>query len=222
MNNKNKIFMVKKITAPILFILISFICFSAPAKAENARSILDKTAGKLKGSGGLQATFEATSYKGSAISGNTSGTISVKGNKFKITSQQMTTWFDGKTQWSLMAGSDEAYVSTPTAAELQSINPYSFVNLYKKGYNLQMSTTDYNGKSCYEIRLTAQQKSSSISEMRIVIDKMSYWPLSVRVKQRGNWVRIRVGGISSGKNWDDKFFRFNKTDFPDVEIIDLR
>lgn len=214
--------MTHKKCFPILLAFILVTCVSLPAVADNAHNVLDKTANKLKSSGGLQANFEATSYKGSSVSGNTSGTIHVSGNKFKITSPQMTTWFDGKTQWSLMNGNDEAYVSTPTAAELQTVNPYSFVNLYKKGYNIQMTTTDYSGISCYEVRLTAQNKSSRISEMRIVIDKSSYWPLSVRVKQQGNWVRIRVGTISTGKKWNDSFFRFSKSDHPDVEVIDLR
>ena len=205
-----------------LLIICSYFVPSI-ANADTPHQVLDKTAGILKNSDGIQATFEVTSYKGASISGNTSGTIYVRGNKFKITSQQMTTWFDGKTQWALMAGSDEVYASTPTADELQSINPYTFVNLYKSGYNAQMTITNYNNKSCYEVRLLAQQKGRSIREMRIIIDKTSYWPLSIRMKQKdGNWIRIRVGNTSSGKKWKDSFFQFSKKDYPSVEIIDLR
>ena len=79
------------------------------------------------------------------------GHIQVQGNKFKIASNALTTWFDGRTQWTLMNGSDEVNVSNPTAAELQQVNPYTFINLYKSGYNLKLANTTYHGKACHEL-----------------------------------------------------------------------
>lgn len=193
------------------------------AAAQSARSVLDKTSNLLKSSGGIQATFEATSFKGTQEAGTTSGTIYVQGEKFKIVSPQLTTWFDGKTQWSYMTNSGEAYVSNPTDAELQSINPYTFINLYKSGYAYTMSDTNYNGKACHEVRLTATKRGSNISEMLIVIDKSGFLPYSVRLKQsNGTWLRLRVRNVQTRKSWNEKFFQFDKTAYPDVEIIDLR
>lgn len=209
---------------PLLIALLAlFLPYATIASAQSAKSILDTTASKLKKSGGIEASFVATAFKGTTPSGTTDGSICVQGNRFKITSSHSTTWFDGKTQWALVAGSNEAYVSTPTEAELQSINPYSFVNLYKSGYNLSLHQATYAKRPCHEVWLIAQSRGQSIHEMRLTIDPSTYLPLCVRVKQKnGNWVRINIGTIHSGRDWPASFFRFNEKEHPAVDVIDLR
>ena len=100
--------------------------------AQTAHQVLDQTASKLKASGGIEAQFEATQFVGVTENGTVGGQICVQGNRFKLTSPSITTWFDGRTQWTLLTGSDEVNVSTPTDAEIQQMNPYTFINLYQK------------------------------------------------------------------------------------------
>lgn len=206
------------------FLLLLSIAFgmTCPLGAQTAQQVLDKTATLLKSSGGLQADFEATTFKKLSPVGTAKGTISVEGSKFMISSNQALMWFDGRTQWSLLKSSDEVNVTSPTPEEIQQINPYTFINLYKNGYNLSLKKTTYQGKSCYEVHLIARNRDNDINEMRITIDKASYLPLSVRIRQDENWTRIRVANLKTGKHWADSFFRFNHKDYPDVQIIDLR
>lgn len=207
----------------IYILFFTLFCFSLTAFSQTARQVLDETAGKLKGSGGIEATFEATQFKGVQESGTATGRILVQGNKFKMTSNALTTWYDGRTQWTLMNGSDEVNVSTPTAAEQQQMNPYSFVNLYKKGYNLKLAPTTYHGKAAHEVRLTAQNKGNGLQLLILVIDKSSLLPLSIRMKDsRGEWTRIRVGSIRTKRHWGDDTFKFDPKQHPGIEVIDLR
>lgn len=210
-------------TLKLLLIAIVALLATTTATAQTAKQVLDKTATKLKSSGGLQASFTATSFNGTTEAGSTNGTICVQGNKFKLTAGNGTTWFNGKTQWSLLKGNDEVYISTPTAAELQSVNPYTFINLYQSGYKLSMKSSTYGGKACYEVTMNAQSKKSSINRMVVLIDKSSYIPQNIRIKQsNGNWVRLRVSSLSTGKQWNSSFFEFSKKDYPQVQLIDLR
>lgn len=207
----------------ILLLAVLGICVASGAsRAQNARQILDKTAARLKNSGGLQATFEATTFKGLTPSGTAVGTIRVQGNKFQIDSDRMSTWFDGTTQWSLLAGSNEVNLTTPTPEEIQQINPYTFVDLYKSGYRLSASDVTYQGKSCHEVRMVATRSGSSISEMRITIDSSSYLPHSIRIREGADWTRIRVKSLATGKHLADSVFRFDSKSRPGIEVIDLR
>lgn len=191
--------------------------------AQTARQVLDATAAKLKGSGGIDATFEATHFKNLKEAGSATGRIYIQGSKFKIASSSLTTWFDGRTQWTLLKGSDEVNVSTPTAAELQQYNPYTFVGLYKKGYNLRLSDTNYRGKVCHEVKLTAQSRSNPIQIVLVVVDKKTHLPLSIRMKDNhGAWTRIRVNSVKTGRRWGDSTFRYNQKQHPGVTVIDLR
>lgn len=207
----------------IFLSLFAFGTMSLASFAQTPRQILDETASKLKSSGGIEANFEGTQFKGTKETGSTTGNIQIQGSKFKISSSAMTTWFDGRTQWTLLNGSDEVNVSKPTTEELQQLNPYTFINLYKQGYNLKLSPTTYRGKSCHEVRLIAQNAGNKVQLVILVIDKQTHLPHSIRVKDNhGDWVRIRVNSLSTHKKWNDANFKFDQAGHPDIEVIDLR
>ena len=146
----------------LLYLLFALLTFTSAAQAQTAKQVLDQTAAKLKKGGGLQATFKVGNFTDGKETGSGSGTIYVKGDRFHIDSPQMKTWFDGKTQWSYLEGSNEVNVSHPTQAELQSMNPYTFVNLYKQGYTYSLSTATLRGKACHEVTLTATSPRQGI------------------------------------------------------------
>lgn len=213
---------MKKMLPCLVLGMLMAICPSR-LMAQNAVAILDQCAEKLKSNGGLQAHFSATNFKKTTEQGTTQGTIDIQQNAFKMQSPQMTVWFDGTTQWTMLTGSDEVNVTRPTAQELQNINPYSFVSIYKEGYKASLSGITYNGHKCHNIRLTANSKGKNIQEMRIVIDPATLLPQSIRIRQKdGNWLRLRVSQIQLGKKWDNGHFRFSEKDHPQVEVIDLR
>ena len=157
--------------------LIAMALMSAGSFAQSAKSVLDKAASHITVKDGVKANFKMTGSMG-----NTSGTILIKGRKFQATTPVATVWFDGKTQWTYVKKNDEVNVSTPTEAQLQAINPYNFINLYKKGYDctLNKSGKDYvvhltsntvrtsrRKSSCYAIRnglsSTSQNSRSRVS-----------------------------------------------------------
>ena len=125
--------------------LIAATLISAATFAQTAKSVLDKAAANITVKSGVQAKFKMTGSMG-----NTSGTIAIKGRKFHATTPQAIVWFDGKTQWTYMKNNDEVNVTTPTESQLQAINPYNFINLYKNGYD---ATLNSSGKD-YVVHLT--------------------------------------------------------------------
>lgn len=213
---------MKKNLISSIIIAAAFIFAPALHAQTDAKATLDKVAGKFSKAGGIEASFQATAFTGKKDNGTTTGTLQVKGTQFKLASEGMTTWFDGKTQWTMIEGSGEVNVSTPTEAERQRQNPYTFLNLYKSGYKLSQHEITYNEVKCREIRMTAQSNKADIQEMRIVLDNADN-PVSVRMRRGKNqWIRIRVSNLQTGKNFSDKTFKFSKEDHPSIEVIDLR
>ena len=203
--------MTKKIIALTCVILIGL---TVNAQNETkARQILDKTANVVSNKGGASAHFTISGAK----TGTTSGTIYIKGNKFHATTPEASVWFDGKTQWAYMKDTEEVNVNTPTEAQQAQMNPYQFINLYKKGYRLSMK----NAKGGYEVHMTASQPKRAIKEMYITINSKSYQPTSVKLLQNGKWTNISISQFKAS-NLNDEMFRFNSKDFPEAEIIDLR
>ncbi len=199
------------------------LAFHVSLCAQTAQSVLSQTSSALRSAGGIEATFEGTQFKGTKETGTATGQIQISGNKFKLSSSSLTTWFDGRTQWTLLTGSDEVNVSNPTAAELQQINPYTFLNLYKKGYTLSLRDVTYHGAKCHEVRMTAQGRQSNIQQLIAVIDKQSHYPLSIRIKNnKGDWSRIRVSNVRTHQKWADSNFKFDSKQHPGIEVVDLR
>ena len=209
----------------ILFLLFFTLGFnvSAATKDPAARKVLDATAAHLSKAGGMSIKFTATTLIGKQSQGSTSGTMNIQGQKFHLNSPDMLTWFNGKSQWSMIPGDDEVSLSEPTAAELQAMNPYAFLSLYKKGFNYKMKRgTLTNGKNGYKIFLTADNKKQDIREMYLEVDN-AYNPVRVSIRQgKNNWTRIVINSFQQGKTFKDSEFEFPEKDNSLIEIIDLR
>lgn len=192
--------------------LIAATLISAATFAQTAKSVLDKAAANITVKSGVQVKFKVTGSMG-----NTSGTIAIKGRKFHATTPQAIVWFDGKTQWTYMKNNDEVNVTTPTESQLQAINPYNFINLYKNGYD---ATLNSSGKD-YVVHLTASTKDKKIRELFITVNKSSNTPTQVKLLQGTKWTIFDISDLKK-QSVPDRQFRFNAKDFPQAEIIDLR
>ena len=191
---------------------MTLLLATAATYAQTATQVLDKAAQKLTVKSGVKADFKASTPQGTVT-----GTIAVKGNKFMATTQHTKVWFDGKTQWTYLTRNDEVNVSSPKDSELQSLNPYNFINMYKKGYK---STMRKDGNS-YVVHLTADSKSKKVQELFITVDSKSYSPTQVKMLQGKKWTTFDVSNLTQ-QSLPDSYFRFNAKDFPTAEVIDLR
>ena len=191
--------------------MMSLMLVCAASYGQSAQSILDKAAATVSHKNGVTADFSM-----SGGMGNVSGTIAVKGRKFHATTPVATMWFDGKTMWTYMKKNDEVNVTTPNEAQLQKINPYNFINLYKKGYDMTMSKSD----KVYTVHLTAKG-DNKIQELFITVDKKSYHPTQVKMLQGKKWTVFDITNLKAQKV-ADATFSFNSKDFPSAEVIDLR
>lgn len=185
----------------------------AQSNPAQARAILDKTSKVIGHKSGVSAAFTLNN----PTTGNVSGTIAVKGGKFNARTPQAIVWFNGKTQWTYMKKNNEVNISTPTQAQQQMMNPYTFINVYKTGY--KMSSTKAGGS--YEVHLLAQNQKRSIQEMYVTVNSKTYVPSRVKMKHNGRWYTVTISNFSA-KKLPDSLFTFNSKDYPSAEVIDLR
>ena len=195
-------------------ILLAFMAvLSLGAFAQTAQQVLDKTAKVIGNKSGASANFSMSSPK----YGSASGTIAIKGNKFNARTAQATVWYDGKTQWTYMKKTNEVNVSNPTQAQQMSMNPYTFIHIYKTGYKSTLKTVGSN----YQVHLVANNQKRTVAEMYITINKKTHVPSQVKMRQGSTWSTISISGFKA-KNVANSAFTFNSKEFPKAEVIDLR
>ena len=188
------------------------VCTSAQTNKQ-AMDVLNKTAQVIGHKGGASANFTFSNAK----LGTTSGSIAIKGNKFNAHTPMATVWFNGKTQWTYMKKNNEVNISTPTQAQQQMMNPYTFINVYKTGYKMSSAKAG----ASYEVHLVAQNQKRSIQEMYVTVNSKTYVPSRVKMKHNGRWYTVTISNFSAKKQ-PDSLFTFNSKDYPSAEVIDLR
>lgn len=200
---------MKKIVLLIIVCLLSL----GIAEAQTAKQVLDKCAAVVSARAGVQADFSMTS----AQYGDASGQIMVKGKKFMASTTVASMWFDGHTLWTFMSKNNEVNVTNPSEAQLQVLNPYNFITMYKKDFKYTMTQS----ASTFNVHLTSTDATRKVKEMFITVDKKTYHPTEVKLLQNQKWTTFTVSNLKTVRLSDDKF-RFNSQDFPSAEVIDLR
>ena len=197
-----------------IFLVLMMACLTSGAQTSSlARKVLDKTAAVVGNKDGASANFSMTSKK----YGSVSGTIAIKGNMFHAATSDAIVWYNGKTQWSYLKKTNEVNVNTPTEAQQMRMNPYKFITMYKKGYNMGITDKGSN----YWIHLTAQNKSGAVQEFYICVNKKTYKLSQIRMRQGMEWTDISISNFKT-KKLSNALFTFNVKDFPNAEVIDLR
>ena len=185
-------------------------CLYAQIDAK-ASEVLDKAFAIWKADSGIRAEF----------GGNENGVLLLKGEKFYLSNGTIESWYDGETQWSYVADTEEVNISHPTPEELQSINPYHILMRYKTDFHyIYKGSQTRNGVKGHEIILTPKHSNREI--FRLFISN-TYQPLAIKIEQNGQTVcEINVTRYETNQKLGDQTFRFNKLQYPNAEIIDLR
>ncbi|MDR1742422.1 MAG: outer-membrane lipoprotein carrier protein LolA [Dysgonamonadaceae bacterium] len=212
----------------ILFYTLLFVLIPVFVPAQNsdeARKILDKTYGLYEESNGIKLSFNITLFdaEGEKYPAQ-SGVALIKKNKFKLETDEMETWFDGKTQWVLIKETNEVNISNPTSKEIASISPLALLSMYKNGYSLGNPVLKtVRGKAIYQIEMTSNSQQCDFKCISVWVNKQNYSVLQVELTMKDNTKSlIDISNYNANNNFSDATFVFNKVLHPEVEIIDLR
>ncbi|MGI6573786.1 MAG: LolA family protein [Fermentimonas sp.] len=210
-----------------LLILVSMLTFtlSLAQEGNQSRAILNKAYTAFEASEGICLTFTLSmlDLTNTPIDVQT-GEAYTKGNKFKLDTEAMTIWFDGKTQWVLMKEVNEVNISQPTEQEVASISPLALLGIYKEGYTLAPPvTTTVNGKQAYRIDMAPTSNRGDFQSVSVTIDPTNHALTRVILTGHdGMKTRIDIIEYNANQRYQDSHFTFNASAYPDVEIVDLR
>lgn len=201
--------------------LLLAVSFAAPmaAQSSDATEILERVEAGFRKAGGVRAEFAMQ-----ASSGKSEGIIELEGEKFVLHAGGMTTWFDGRTQWTCLPSGEEVNVSEPTAEELQSLNPYAWLSLYRNGYRAQFYRHAFSADTAryYCVLLTAAHDSTELQSLIIYVQKNTYRPARIVLQQGGEEVEITIVAYQDGLSWADNHFSFDVSKHPGIEVVDMR
>ncbi|GBU07183.1 membrane protein [Bacteroidales bacterium] len=209
-------------------LLLFLISFSFIAFAHNdirAIEVLENASSEYLKAGGVSAQF-AIHIKDSKLIQTFEGDIKMKGDKFYLSTPDIDTWFDGKTQWAYLKQNDEVNITEPEAEELQMINPINILGIYKNGsYTCKYlgERQDAKQKSVFEVELNPKNKKGQITKIVLQLSKIDFTPTKFQVFYKNKLENIiQINKYEKGQSLSDQIFVFDKKKYPEVDVIDLR
>ncbi|HLG40868.1 MAG TPA: outer membrane lipoprotein carrier protein LolA [Chitinophagaceae bacterium] len=216
---------------PRLFLAVSFsvLTFSLLAQGSNdpaAKQVLDAVSARFKTFKTVQAgfTYKVEDAKGKAMSTKT-GTIWMKGTKYKVVFGGQEIYSDGATIWNYDKNSKEVSINS-VDPNSSAITPQKlFTNFYDQDFLYKLNGEKKIGaKTIQEIEMTPTEKEGKkYHKVYLQIDKAAKTIYSTKVlNDEGNKYVYTVSSMKTNGAMADTMFVFDKKKYPGVEEVDLR
>ena len=199
------------------YILLSLVVFFSASDiyAINANEVLTNASEKYQNDGSISAQFTL-----SGVGNSTDGTITISGDKFHLSTPLLSIWYNGRTQWTYSAETNEVNITEPTVEELQQVNPFAIINSFRMQFN---ATLLKSANSMYRIQLTPLKSvNTSISKAIVTLNASTLYPNEIALTIDNNIITIKTKNIKAIKNVPHKTFVFDEKKYPNAEIVDLR
>lgn len=193
-------------------------------KAQNSadellKSVIDKT----KSYQTMEVDFEYKMLNRDAgIDETKTGKVFIKGDAYKLEMAGQSVYSDGKTVWTYLQESEEVMVSDVNTGE-ESITPSNILTSYYNEYKISFQNHKENAAKGYKTVELKPESGKKFSKIQIVIDDKKLQIVSFNIFDNGgNEFTYLINKLQHDKIIADHFFVFNPSDFPDVEVVDMR
>ena len=185
----------------------------------DAKKILDAVSTKFKSFKTVQGKFSLKIENGAGkVLGIKSGTVSMKGSKYRISVTGQEIFSDGSNIWTLDKASKEVIISKIDLSA-NSLTPQKlFTNFYDKDFLYKLNGTT---KSVSEIELTPIDKTKPFFKILLYVDKNSISTTKL-FEKTGNKYTYSTTSLTPNGNVPDATFMFDAKKYPGVEVVDLR
>lgn len=207
-------------------VLLLWAVFSfAQQKDPKAKAILDQVSAKFRTYKTVSANFAyAISNAAGKVLSTKSGTVQMKGNKYAIKLGSTTIISDGVTIWNYDPTAKEVTVNSATASE-GTITPQKlFTDFYNKDFMYVMDKDgQVGGRAVNKIIMQPIDKNKPFARVYVAVDKATKNIISTTVVEKsGNRYVYNVSNFKSNLAIPDADFSFNQSNYPGVEVVDLR
>ncbi|MBK8610572.1 MAG: outer membrane lipoprotein carrier protein LolA [Chitinophagaceae bacterium] len=186
-----------------------------------AKKILDVVSARFKTFTSVQSNFVLKIENASNKQiGNKTGTVYMKGTRYRIKMAGQDIFCDGSNVWTVDAPSKEVTL-TKLDATNNTITPQKlFTNFYDRDFLYKLNS---DAKGIQEIELTPIDKTKMFHKVLIFINKATQTIKSTKIFEKaGNRYTYTVSAMNTSSAISDATFVFNQKNYPGMELVDLR
>ncbi len=195
------------------------------AYSQDAKKILDEVAEKSKTYKTLQGTFQyKLENKSANLYENSEGIFKIKKTKYFVDVLGAKTYYDGKLLYSFIEDVNEVTIQSPEEDSEDFLNASNLFTIYQRGYTYKyVGKIVENGESIHIIDLFPKSDETPYKKLIVKISCKTNILSSIKsIGKSGDNVEISILSMKENTPIPDSAFSFNESEYPDVEIIDMR
>jgi outer membrane lipoprotein carrier protein len=210
-----------------LFSGLSFVFALAQEDQDPAaKDVLDRVAAKARQMNSIGVDFELVIEDRKENTKNSSGgSLLIRQDKYKITTQESVVYFDGRTMWTYVEANREVTITEPDNNNEEFLNnPAKIFSLYNRDFKYRyVNESTLNGAKYHEIDLFPKNLNQPYSRIKIFVSLKNEMPEKLRsVGKDGVDYTVNLSNFRFDNVINDQTFVFDPSKHKKVEVIDMR
>ena len=130
---------------------------------------------------------------------------------------------DGKVVWTYLKDANEVQINEPKS-DPGAITPQNIFTIYEKGFKSKyIGEKTVGGKVLQIIELVPEDAKRNFIKIQLTINKSEkYIAQAIVYEKSGTNYTYSIDSFNSNTEVNDTIFTFNKSNYPNVDVIDLR
>ncbi|MGL4908403.1 MAG: LolA family protein [Bacteroidales bacterium] len=155
----------------------------------------------------------------------TQGKLLLMESMYQLHLGEIQLYFDGKVRYTYFSKVNEATISAPNPLEDGILaNPTALFIIDQKEYLYKMRPDKTEGAiTIAEFDLFPKDKKSDYTNINLKFDKQALLPRSIIIFQKdGTRIDLQIKKMDTSLKLTPQDFTFDPTQYPDIEVIDMR
>lgn len=209
---------MKQLILSILILSSTLLGYTQSDK--KAVAILDEVTAKTKAYKSIKIEFTyAMDNAKQKIHDKFNGALTSKGDKYNLSAAGQVVFCDGKTVWTYLKDAKEVQINDVNNND-DAFTPTKLLSNYTKDYKSKFISEKGNEQL---LELYPLKKGKSMIKAQLTIDKAKKQVMKfVMFDKNGSTFSYIVNKFTTDQAISDNIFIFNKSDYPGVEINDMR
>lgn len=190
---------------------------------QGATKIMEEVIAKYNTFSNMSIDFTFKSEKNKTVLLTSKGKLIIKGEKYHATFDNQIYACDSILVWNYQKEGNEVSLYEFDENEKPIFHPTKFISNWKTEFTAKFIREEFKNNKTIQIIDLTPKKGASYYKIRIFIDKNKKEIIQTQIFEKDNTIySYIITSMITNSTISDQIFKFNKNNYPNVQINDMR